>query len=286
MNSQRAPNPPIIVNKAFLTNLVDLVTSAEKLGFWVQVSIFHYHAIATPNGGNTKVPEVPELLPVLLQPAGATALERLKNFFNPTPAKPEQLVRQLELVEAIVSHLKGRPKVIYEIGNELRIDGKGSTNDDNFRLAEWMNIVKNKILSVDSGALVGTSTGNQGDDAGANEEEIFRDAPHILVPNYFDFHSMEWIDNETTPRIMAAARRAKNYLGIKTTPPLIINDDGLHDANRTAANIQQWATDAFGRGLHYSTKGTYPNGGKDDKGNILDFDRAVLRVLNQAARDT
>lgn len=286
VNNAPGGNPPIIVNEAFLKNLNDLVTSAQQLDFWVQVSIFHYHAIATPGGGSTNIPEVPELLPVVLRPEGATAVERLKAFFNPTPAKPQQLARQLELVDAVVTRLKGRPKVIYEIGNELRID-KGGTRDDNFRLAEWMNIVKARILSTDPGALVGTSTGRQGDGGGENEEEVFHDAPHKLVPNYFDFHSQEWIDDETTPRIMAAANRAKTYLGITTTPPLIIDDDGLHDVNRTAANIRKWASAAFGQGLHYSNKGTYPNGGVNDTdGKPLDFDLELLKALNDVARTT
>lgn len=190
------------------------------------------------------------------------------------------------MVEAVVGRLKGRPKVIYEIGNELRID-KGGTRDDNFRLAECMNIIKEKILSVDPAALVGTSTGRHGTGGGENEGEIFRDSPHKLVLSYFDFHSQEWIDDETPPRIMAAANRAKNYLGITTTPPLIINDDGLHDANRTAGNIRKWAAAAFGQGLHYSNKGTYPNGGTNDKdGKPLDFDRALLTALNDVARTT
>jgi hypothetical protein len=81
------------------------------------------------------------------------------------------------LVGAIVGRLKGRPKVIYEIGNELRMD-KGCTRDDNCRLAEWMNAIKEKILSVDSGALVGSSTGKQGEGAGENEEEIFSTCPN------------------------------------------------------------------------------------------------------------
>jgi hypothetical protein len=277
----------IKVNEAFLRNLEDLVKSAQESNFWVQVSIFHYHAIATPDGTGDLKPELPELLPVVLEPNRKVgACQRLRTFFNPNPAKPEQLTRQKDLAGAIVDRLKGRPKVIYEIGNELRLDKGDCTKEDNFRLAEWMNIIKDKMVSIDPEARIGTSTGKHGEGAGENEEEIFRDSPKKLVPSYFDFHSQEWLDNEKTPRIMAAANRAKSYLGIATVPPLIINDDGVHDANSTAANVQKWSIAAFGQGLHYATKNTYPNGGKDEAGKILDFNGPVIRALNEAARTT
>jgi hypothetical protein len=46
----------VLINSAFLDNLNTLVTSAERHGFWVQVCTFHYHAIATPNGGTDLPP--------------------------------------------------------------------------------------------------------------------------------------------------------------------------------------------------------------------------------------
>ena len=288
----KTPTTPsqIVVNPAFLQNLEALVESAQQSNFWVQVSIFHYHAIATPDGrpvpGERPKPEVPELLPLALRPDRSVgACQRLKTFFNPNPAKPAQLSRQKQLVAAIVGRLKGRPKVIYEIGNELRMDTAGCTAADNCQLAEWMNVIKTEILRVDPAAHVGTSTGKQGPLAGDNEEEIFRTCAKRLVPSYFDFHSGEWLAADlTTLRINEAVRRAKAYLGITTVPPLIIDDDGVRDSNRTLANIQKWSTAAFGQGLHYATKQTYPNGGRDEDGNILDFNRPIIRALNEAAR--
>ncbi|MBC8029630.1 MAG: hypothetical protein H7Z16_05925 [Pyrinomonadaceae bacterium] len=286
----KTPTTPsqIVVNPAFLKNLEDLVDSAQQSNFWVQVSIFHFHAIATPDGnpGSLK-PEVPELLPPVLVPnRAASKCQRLKTFFHPTPAVPAQLARQKQLTAAIVGRLKGRPKVIYEIGNELRMEGSTCVKDDNCQLAAWMNVIKAEILRVDPTAHVGTSTGKNGVGVGDNEERIFSTCPAKLVPTYFDFHSGEWVsDDLRVLRIKAAAQRAKTYLGITTVPPLIIDDDGVHDVNRTRANIIEWSTAAFAEGLHYATKQTYPNGGTDD-GAILDFNRPVIKALNDAARDT
>ena len=285
------PGGGVTVNEAFLRNLNDLVTSAEELNFWVQVSIFHYHAIATPEGKNAgSLPEVPELLPKALIPdtrAGVTPCQRLRKFFHPNPADPAQLTRQKELVAAIVGKLAGRPKVIYEIGNELRVDTQGCTADDNCRLAEWMNVIKAEILRVDPTALVGSSTGRHGDAMGANEEEVFSTCAGKLVPAYFDFHFLEWNNvTASSPRIAAAAGRAQSYLSLPTTtaPPLIIDDDGARDADRTVAHTTTWSTSAFRRGLHYATKNSYPNGGTDpETGAVLDFNGPVIRALDAAA---
>lgn len=284
----------IVVNPAFLQNLEDLVESAEQSNFWVQVSIFHFHAIATPEGGpvppgQPRKPEEPELLPLALRPdRSASKCQRLKTFFHPQPAKPAQLARQKQLTAAIVGRLRGRPKVIYEIGNELRMEGAGCTASDNCQLAEWMNVIKTEILRVDPTAHVGTSTGKHGRQlVGDNEEEIFRTCPAKLVPTYFDFHSGEWVsDDLRVLGIKEAAQRAKSYLGITTTPSLIIDDDGVHDRNRTLANVVKWSTAAFAEGLHYATKQTYPNGGRDENGTILNFNRPIIKALNDAARDT
>jgi hypothetical protein len=288
----KTPTTPsqIVINPAFLQNLEDLVESAQESNFWVQVSIFHYHAIATPDGrpqpGVETTPEVPELLPPALIPNRTVgACQRLKTFFNPNPPSLAQISRQKQLAATIAARLKGRPKVIYEIGNELRMDTAGCTAADNCQLAEWMNVIKNEILRVDPTAHVGTSTGKHGAGAGDNEEEIFRTCPKKLVPSYFDFHSGEWLAADmTTLKIKEAVQRAKAYLGITTVPPLIIDDDGVRSANRTLANVQKWATAAFEQGLHYATKQSYPNGARDESGNFLDFNRPVIKALNEAAR--
>lgn len=289
----RTPTTPsqIVVNPAFLQNLEDLVESAQESNFWVQVSIFHYHAIATPDGnpqpGQPLKPEVPELLPPVLIPnREVSACQRLKTFFHPSPAAPAQLARQKQLVAAIVGRLKGRPKVIYEIGNELRM-ANGCTAADTCQLAEWMNVIKTEILRVDPTAHVGTSTGKQGPGVSDNEEEIFRTCAMKLVPNYFDFHSGEWVSDDLTDlQITEAVQRAKTYLGITTVPPLIIDDDGVRDANRTLGRVDTWSRAAFGQGLHYATKQTYPNGGRDEDGRILDFNKPIIKALNLAAATT
>lgn len=277
--SQWPPAPyRVVVNPAFLANLSALARRASETGFWLQVSIFHYHAITTLAGSP---PESPELVPDELKvDPNATPCERLKSFFDPGNAA--RVAKQKELVAAVVGATKSNSNVFYEIGNELRLDGPGCTPADNCKLAEWMNLMRAEIyraFNYINLPHVGTSTGSRGTGPAANEEEIFGTCPRKLVPNYFDFHHGQWSGTDLSASMDAAAARARGYLGTASTPPLIINDDGARDL-RTLPNVTSWATTAFRKKLHYASKQPYPTGGGDN----FNFD--VLAALDKAAAST
>ncbi|HMF58278.1 MAG TPA: hypothetical protein VK619_18185 [Pyrinomonadaceae bacterium] len=292
------PYPQIVINPAFLDNLDDLVVSAAQHNFWVQVCIFHYHAIATPDGAPNVAGakrELPDPLPPELdQDRNLSPCARLKNFFNPRPANPEQLARQKELVHTIVDRLQYASNVIYEIGNELRTDGQGCMPNDNCALAEWLNIMGNQIIQVTgypNMPFIGTSTGTQ-DGApnstpqSSNEEEVFQTCAKHFSPGFFDFHFGQWYSTNMGASLDSAISRSSMYKGRLT--PLIINDDGAKTPKpnpsqadklimRLPENVEAWARAAFGKHLHYASKETYPNG------SGLDFNTDILNRLNNAA---
>lgn len=277
------------INPEFLENLAALVSIAAQYHFWVEVCIFHQQAISMPNGAPGGNPELPENLPSELVPdAQDTLCNRLKKFFNPRPSNPAQLSLQKDLVKAIVGRLKDYTNVLYEVGNELRMDGSCTVND-NCALSEWLNIMGNQILPIlGQTNSIGTSTGAYEDPptlAKNNEVTIFRDCGQKrFSPGYFDFHHGQWYSaNNLAGDIARAKQRTTDYKGRAT--PLIINDDGAPDKLRND-NMETWARTAFGKGLHYSTKQTYPNGGMDEHGKVLDFNLDALTKLNTAARDT
>jgi hypothetical protein len=279
----------VIINPAFLDNLVTLVQRAAQAGFWVEVCTFHYHAIATPNGsGMEPVQEVPEVLPASLVPVGSDACARLQNFFNPRPADPEQLARQKELINTIAGRLKGFSNVLYEVGNELRLATINCEVANHCPLTEWLNIMGNQVLqAVGQTNNIGTSTGGFAMDPTPlnNEKAVFQTCPKIFQPGFFDFHRGQWNSNLTGDKLaqnlIEAKERPHTYKGVYT--PLIINDDGGSGPARTPENVEIWSKAAFTQGLHYITKQTYPNGGKDKTGTTLDFDLNVLRKLNATA---
>src|SRR6185503_6393435 len=79
---RRSATPEL--NSGFLENVLRLVRVAKTHNFWVQVCIFHHHAIAQNSRGTYEDPEnVPALLdPKNEQTMGANNCQRLTNFFN------------------------------------------------------------------------------------------------------------------------------------------------------------------------------------------------------------
>jgi hypothetical protein len=294
------------INQAFLSNLVTLVERAASYHFWVEVCIFHQQAIAAPDGtGSKPVRELPETLPPALMPRGANACQRLRNFFNPRPANPDQLALQKDLVKAIVTKLKDHSNVLFEIGNELRIAGSDPPHDcsiaDNCALAEWLNIMGCQITDIlDQTNSIGTSTGAFDEQPAPEKNEIlifnsdrtiYPPCAKPFSPGYFDFHFGQWYYAEDLALGMTFAKqRADAYKGRPT--PLIINDDGTPKALRTLENYELWARTAFGLGapptrvpLHYLSKQKYPNGGIDpETGQLFDFNYDVMAKLNEAAK--
>lgn len=276
-----------LINPAFLDNLEKLVLKAGQRGFWVEVCVFHHHAIATPGGVPGGNPEVPEVLPAELAPVGADACARLARFFNPRPANPEQLARQKELINTIALRLRGYGNVLYEIGNELRLAHDNCSVQNHCQLTEWLNIMGNQVWqAVGPTNNIGTSTGGFAETPTAlnNERAVFQTCPRVFQPGFFDFHRGQWNSRlagaELAQNLALAKSRATEYKGRVT--PLIINDDG-GGPERSAANVERWARAAFGQGLHFATKQPYPNGGRNNAGVVLDFEPEVLRRLNAAA---
>ena len=278
------PYPQVIVNPAFLDNLSALGTSAAQHNFWVQVCIFHQQAISTPYAAPGKEQELPkEVPPELAQDGNATACARLKKFFNPRPANPEQLARQKELVNMIVTRLKNAPNVLFELGNELRIEGGDCQRSDNCLLAEWLNIMGNEVIKVVGQTnKIGTSTGCYAvpPTPKCNEVDVFSACQKHFFPGFFDFHHGQWYSETDLAGAIRQAKTMRADVYKENIPtPLIINDDGA-DGTLRKNNVETWAKTTFGLklGLHYSSKQPYPNGGTID-----DFDPAALAALDRAA---
>jgi hypothetical protein len=282
------------INSAFLDNLAALVDQAQKNQFWVQVCIFHEQAIelADANGQPTELPEPvpPELNP--FKP-GRAQCQRLIEFFSPDAS--DRLERQKELVQAVGVYLRGKPNVLWEMGNELRIQKmpKDPCSDQevqaaNCRLAQWLTIMWTELTrALGSVPLDFTvSTGVK------NEPTLFsgtgRDCPPgspVFIPNVFDLHFGQWAGN-----IAGAVKRVQGYhlLGAPAIhAPVIINDDGAQLKDDTpqqkadaARLINQWAFDALQQSnttqrVHFASKQQYPPG--------QPFDVLALDALRDAS---
>lgn len=253
------------INEAFLVNLAALVDAAAAVSpkFYVQVCIHHYHAVKY-------LEEQPENAPLVLQPNfGDFLVHRLRKFFS--PSLDARSHAQKQLVAALGQTLKGKTNVLWELANEVRIDGHheagedAEAHNDNSNLVGWLSQMRQALIDNTGPDIhVTTSTGyymQQNTGEILNEQVTMR---HLPV-TFFDFHSGQWdFPFEGNP-----PRQVEDYqFGIRTSKEraaaynpnafLIINDDGLHDDHRTAPNIGQWSLAAFQRGLHYSTKSPYP----------------------------
>ncbi len=247
------------INPAFLSNLLTLVNKAAEQNFTVQVCLFHYHAIQ-------KRIYAPENMPFDLDYANEinTVRTRLRRFFTPTVGDPYKQ-RQKELVAAIGQKLKGKTNVLWELCNEVRMDGQPSASDqeqvaDNWNLVSWLNQMETALKQAAGNDIhVATSTGT----LSRNEKITCTNVPST----YFDFHFGQWHDAEGTYRhtIDYAKARAAQY---NPDNPLVLNDDGASSVDhptapdwqkRSEGNVKNWAGTAFQRGLGYTTKTSYPS---------------------------
>ena len=232
------------INPNYLDNLELLVKEAAQRNFWVQVSLFPYHAIADIN-------ELPENVPPELQPDFDPTLSdcaRLRKFFQPSQNATTQ--KQKELIYAVATRLATKPNVLWEIGNELRMDTGDCGPADNRDLAAWVGIMKDTLVSVvGTSAFITTSTGT----LATSEAAILNNVPF----NFFDFHGGQWgiSPGDLQENILEAKRRAASY---NPNAFLIINDDGVPKGAHTPGAIGAWASKAFSLGLHYATKSPYP----------------------------
>lgn len=252
------------INTAFIDNLSNLVDQAGQFGFWVQVCIFHYHAMQEGRNTPGVFPESPEFAPDLLEPTkiGPNLFDRLTNFF--TINDSARLNEQIKLVRMLGDRLRRYNNVLWEIANEVRIDG-GSAADNaaaNCRVVPWFRRMASELIFSLQGRpfTIGTSTGS------ANEVVTFQRArpagncqEQAFITQYFDFHGGQWGATTTgfAAAIAAAKSRAQSY---DPNAALILNDDGVPPATRTADWVKARAREAFRNKLHYSSKQEYPPG--------------------------
>ena len=281
------------INPNFLNNLLALVQRAKQFGFWVQVCLFHEHAVKS--GSDPTHFETPENCPKILDARdpsmGANNCQRLTNFFNITD--PTRLNAQLNLVHQIAFKLRMETNVLWEIANEVRIQGCSAADNAtrNCKILPWLNSVSDKILSAIfwDHEPDGTSTGTTNEAVTFNRTRPFQGCTEQpLQAAFHDFHSGQWKASDDPlvykPGIDNARLRALKYMNLPpTTPrlPLIINDDGQNwneqtnaDKRANAARIKKWATYAFQKGLSYASKQQYPP--------AEPFDTFALDALQQA----
>jgi hypothetical protein len=280
------------INEGFLNNLLNLVRVAKPLGFWIQVCIFHEQAIRADSNGNFEEPEnLPPILNPTLDSMGKTNCERLTNFFN--IVDPNRLKLQLDLARAIAGKLRMETNVLFEIANEVRIQGcsADANKAGDCKIVPWLNAVSEAMLSAIFWDFLPDGTSG----IRSNEEIFFslkRPAngcsEQRFRPTFFDFHAGQWGASETNDDYIAAMESAKNRVLMNYMPPgstkafLIINDDGMNWDQETpqqkidhARLINKWATLAFQKGLHYASKQQYPPG--------QPWDDNALGALQQAA---
>lgn len=260
------------LNDAFFTNLQTLARRAQETGVWVQVCLFSYHSVARREGPEKAPPEIDPL-----QIAG-DSYTRLVKWFDPRPPDDTGRTRmqlQYALITRAAQALKGYGNILWELVNEVRIDGINDFNvmqQGDCRLTEWLKLMRQQLIASvastpQSPYYISTSTGSYKNEtkpapSAANEQITFSSTPTCqgaapLAAEFFDFHSGQWDQSEAG--MDAALTRAKGY---NPSAPLIINDDGTDIGDDTsaaaAATVGRWAGAAFARGLSYSSKQHYP----------------------------
>lgn len=263
--SRRLPlyTPAREINDAFVENLRALVDRAASLSpmFFVQVCIFSYHSVADldelpkehpndPPKYNPIPKEQPENVPYALVPPPPPTviihpIDYARWWFSPgTDARTNA---QRDVVARVGEALAGRPNVIWEIGNELRIKEDAQALTDHRVLAQWTKQMYDKLV-----ARTGTDINVTCSTGISNELVMANNVPL----NVYDYHSGQWDVGRYYTGIPRARQRAAGY---NPNAPLIINDDGVpRDTPRNRPNVAGWAKTAFQNGLHYSTKASYP----------------------------
>ena len=189
----------------YLTQLDAMVSAAAASGVVVQVCLFMHHSVAGTGGATTPKPVV----------LTGTPAERYKAFYSTASAF---LPMQGNLIDGVVNKLKFHWNVVYEIGNELRVDGS-TPGYGEAQLKTWIDWAAARVRASDPGHLITVSTGI------ANEQDVDT-LPHI---QFCSFHQGQWKTN-----IDAACDRAKNDGG----KHLVIDDDG---GTRPIGSVQAWS---------------------------------------------
>ena len=190
---------------------------------------------------------------------------RLRVLFTPTANDPNKVL-QKQLITAVGQKLKNKPNILWELCNEVRMDGSLTPANtpptqvqDNWNLVTWLQQTETALKQVVGNDIhVCTSTGV----LTQNEKITCENVPST----YFDFHFGQWNeDGNYRQFIKYAKQRAAAYA---PGHRLICNDDGAKEVNpdttthqwfeRTEGNLKNWAGTAFEMGLDYMLKATYP----------------------------
>lgn len=297
---------PMFVNRTlnprFLENLQRMVRRARRSRMMVQLCLFSYHSV---RGEEPESP--PRILDTLAWPG--TPCDKLRRFFSLDDASVVKA--QSELVRAIVTSLRetvGLRGVIFEIGNEVRIDAcrkpDGSWDAEanrvgNCNVVRWLHAMADAIrtAAAPEGVRITTSTGTHdervipGRPGEANEAIVFDKRRltggcadvRAFVPHFFDLHSGQWepvginpATNEAEylrqlPQSIAAVRTRFQGYGYPS-PNVVLNDDGLNDAARRTPYFEHYVREAFEAGFGYSSKQEYPP---------VPFDLRALNILRR-----
>jgi hypothetical protein len=268
--------PDGTINQALIDNLKKLVNEAALKGFWVQICIWHHHALSTDDRS-----EYPENAPAVLAPDwGVSGAERLRRYYAPSASRQAAFTEHRKLFRRIGAEFGGYPNVLFELGNELRVWGNPDNDvkvGDERNLRGWLESMLAELRAGAPGPIrVCTSTGQY-------NEYILFNQPAGLDVDYYDFHAGQWnmqdkFDNDYPIGIRQSRERVQLY---KPGAKLLIDADGLfggesfQTAPTFAQYMERWATEAFRRGESFITKGYYPPG--------VAISRPMLDALERAS---
>jgi hypothetical protein len=275
------------INQALIDNLKFLVTEAAATGFWVQICIWHHHAIAKDGS------EYPENAPGVLAPNWSlTGGARLSKYYAPTADRKPAFAEHKKLFRRIGSEFGQYENVIFELGNELRVwetlGGDPARVQDERNLKSWVASMLTELRAAAAPKTIRTCLST----AIPNEAIMFGEAPGLDV-DFFDFHAGQWKmtkrEDTTYPQGITQSRNRVN--GYKSGAKLLIDADGLFGPETFQTSfdfslfLQKWATEALklrvGPGgtsyrESFVTKGYYPPG--------LNISWPMLDALELAAR--
>jgi hypothetical protein len=266
------------INQALIDNLKRLVNEAAAKGFWVQLCIWHHHAIAREDRS-----EYPENAPGVLAPDWSIARDgdRLAKYYAPSASRQAAFEEHRKLFRKIGAEFGAYSNVLFELGNELRVwqsHGTAEQWGDERNLRGWLAMMADALRSAAPNPIrVGVSTGIE------NEHPMFN-PPVGLNVDFYDFHAGQWnmsnkYDNDYPIGMRQSRERVQNY---KPGAKLLIDTDGLFGGESLSTSatfaqyMEKWAAEAFRRGESFITKGYYPPG--------VAISRPMLDALERAAR--
>jgi len=268
-NSQKKLNPD------FLTNLDQMVGRAADLGFWVQICIFSFQSVALSSDPSKW--EFPENVPAELDPTklGTNNCDRLRKFFG---TKDETTFKATKMLAAQIAWaVRWRTNIIWEMGNEVRIQGcdANTAKDATCDIVAWYDAMWDRVFGLiePDQAPHTMSTGVENEQVLWTTQRPFNGcANETYGADPYDFHADQWnYAGDYAAGMDAAVQRMQNY---GSPRELTINDDGAKPDSLRTARLQAWAGAAFQRKLWYLSKQQYP------PGQLFDLD--ALNALKKA----